>query len=242
MTDCPGATVFSYALFQPGGQLFSSDEAFGFDVPEDADSVGLWFHAVAPGCEQWDSNYGLNWTFPVVASPPAGIGWVGDWGSSTNRACEHVAGVPQPIVIDEYMRERSCIFIDADVWVSGVTDVATVHPEWILAQVEWVKDATAPVDAWLDYQGIVGHNARFRWQVPYEIRNLADWSTVSYSFRFSTDGNHFTQVAQPSGADFTITRAFTLAGHLAVTPPAPRQHRGRHLRQMVFEGAEERQK
>jgi hypothetical protein len=210
LSKCPAPTLFSYARFLPGGQLFSSDEAFGFDVPADANSVQLWFHAVAPGCDEWDSNYGANWSFPVVAAPPPAVGWAGDWGSSTDRACQHAAGVPQPITIDEYMRERACIFVDADVWVAGVTDVAAPHPEWIDAQVQWAKDANAPVTTWLDYQGIVGHNARFRWSVPYDLRDEADWTTASYAFRFSTDGNRWTTIAQPSGADWTLVRAFTL--------------------------------
>ena len=214
LASCPASTIFSYARFSPGGQLFSSDEAFGFDVPADATGVQLWFHAVAPNCDAWDSNYGQNWSFPVVASSPSAVGWAGDWGSSTNRDCQHVAGVPQPIVIDEFLREQACIFVDADVWVPGVTDVAATHPEWIFAEVEWAKDAAAPTDEWLAYQGIVGHNARFRWSVPYDIRDLADWSTVAYSFRFSTDGNHWTRIAQPSGDDWTITRDFTLPSSL----------------------------
>jgi hypothetical protein len=208
MSDCSAPTVISSALFQPGGQLFSSDEALGFDVPADATSVGLWFQAVAPGCEQWDSNYGSNWTFPVVATAPAAVGWAGDWGSSTDRSCVHVAGVPQPLAIDEYMREEACIFIDADVWVSGVTDIADPHPEWIQAQVQWAKDDSPPTQTWLDYEGIVGNNARFRWSVPYDLRDMVDWNTASYSFQFSTDGNTWLNVAQPSGDDWTITRDF----------------------------------
>ncbi|HEY2746412.1 MAG TPA: DUF6209 family protein [Polyangia bacterium] len=210
LAQCANATIFSYARFVPGGQLFSSDEAFGFDVPADATSVQLWFHAVAPGCDAWDSNYGQNWSFPVVAASPGAPGWAGDWGSSTSRDCQHVAGVPQPIVIDEFMREQSCIFVDADVWVPGVTDVAVTHPEWVFAEVEWAKDGGALTDEDLVYEGIVGHNARFRWSVPYDIRNVADWNSVAYSFRFSTDGSTWLRVAQPSGDDWTITRAFTL--------------------------------
>jgi hypothetical protein len=207
MGSCANATVFSYARFSPGGQQFSSDEALGFDVPADATSLAVWFHAISPTCDQWDSNYGHNWNFPVIANAPAAVGWAGDWGSSTDRACTHASGVPQPITIDEYMRERACIFIDADVWVPGTTDVSAPHPEYIFAQVEWAKDAQAPTDSWLDYQGIVGHNARFRWSVPYEVRNLADWSRVSYAFRFSSDGNRWTQ---PSENAHTLVRNFVL--------------------------------
>src|SRR4051794_513490 len=139
-SGCADATVFANALFRPGGERFSSHEAFGFDVPAGAENVELWFHALSPTCDQWDSNYGHNWRFPVVATAPAAVGWVGDWGSPTNRACTHAPGVPQPITIDKYMRERACIFVDADVWVPRVTDASAPHPEWIQAEVEWAKD------------------------------------------------------------------------------------------------------
>jgi len=211
MGSCASATVFSYAQFLPGGEQASSDESFSFAVPTGATQVQLWFHAVAPGCDQWDSNYGHNWAFPVLAAAPSAIGWAGNWASSTDRSCQPVAGVPEPITIDEFMREQSCIFVDAEVWVPGVTDVATPRPEWILAQVEWAKDSAAPATAWLDYESISGHNAVFRWTIPYEVRDEADWTTVSYSFRFSTDGVAWTTIAQASGADWTIDRAFTFS-------------------------------
>ncbi len=218
MGSCASATVFAYARFFPGGEEASSDESFSFDVPAGANQVQLWFHAVAPGCDQWDSNYGQNWIFPILAAAPPAVGWAGNWASSTDRACQPVAGVPEPITIDEFMREQACIFVDAEVWVPGVTDVATTHPEWILAQVQWAKDSAAPTTAWLDYEGISGHNAVFRWSIPYEVRDEADWTTVSYSFRFSTDGVAWTTIAQASGADWTIDRAFTFSSSDAGAP------------------------
>jgi hypothetical protein len=211
LAQCPNSTVISSARFQPGGQTASSDEAFSFDIPSGATSVELWFHAVAPDCDAWDSNFGANWSFPVLAAPPPGIGWAGDWGSSTDRSCEHHAGVSEPISIDEYMRERACIFIDLDVWVPGVTDVAAAHPEYIAASVSWSKDGAAPTLEPLVYQGIAWHNARFRWSVPDAIRNHDDWSSVSYAFELSSDGVHTSRFAQDSGADRTLVRAFTFS-------------------------------
>ena len=70
LAACPAPTIFSFARFLPNGETFSSDEHLSFDVPAGATSVELWFHAVAPGCEQWDSDYGRNWRFPVVAAAP----------------------------------------------------------------------------------------------------------------------------------------------------------------------------
>src|SRR3954447_12354217 len=43
MGSCADATIFQYARFSPGGQTFSSEQAFGFDVPADAKRVDLWF-------------------------------------------------------------------------------------------------------------------------------------------------------------------------------------------------------
>jgi hypothetical protein len=71
LSACPAPTIFSFARFLPGGETFSSDEHLSFDVPAGASSVELWFHAVAPGCEQWDSDYGRNWRFPVIAAATA---------------------------------------------------------------------------------------------------------------------------------------------------------------------------
>jgi len=113
-----------------------------------------------------------------------------------------------PIVIDEYARERACLFADVDVWLGGVTDGSAPHPEWLLAQVEWAKDAAAPTDTWLDDVGRVGNNERFRWQLPYELRSMADWTTATYALRFSVDGRTWTYAE--GGHKRAIQRAFTL--------------------------------
>ncbi len=213
-------TLDAYAQFQPGGQIVSgsvvasnggSDFATPFvtDVPADATSVALWFrNASPPSCEAWDSNYGANYVFPVVAAPTAALGWLSAVGGSTDRACQHADTLEDPIVIDEYARERACLFADVDVWVGGVTDGSAPHPEYVLAQVEWAKDGAAPTDSWIDDVGRVGNNERFRWQLPYELRNLADWSTATFALRLSTDGR--TWMYTEGGFQRTITRAFTL--------------------------------
>jgi hypothetical protein len=209
VAQCPNSTILSFARFQPSGAIASSDEAFGFDIPSGTTSVELWFHAVAPGCDAWDSNFGKNWSFPVLAAAPPDVGWAGDWGSSTDRSCTHQAGVKESISIDEYMRERACIFIDLDVWVLGVTDVSAAHPEYLAASVSWSKDGSAPTIEPLEYQRPQWHNARFRWNVPDALRNHDDWSTASYSFSVSSDGMHTHRYAQGSGAERTLVRAFT---------------------------------
>jgi hypothetical protein len=211
----------AFVRFQPGGQLSTGSvvgsngtaifpQPYAVDVPEGAQSVELWFeNATPPSCDAWDSRFGQNYAFPVVSAAPSQVGWAGDWGSSVSRACSHESGVPDPMIIDEYVRERACAFVDADVWVPGATDDGG-HPEWVQAQVEWWKDNQPLSDDWLEPIGRVGNNQRFRWTLPYELRNVADWRTAFYTFRFSTDGRTWTTLARPGGAARTIERAFEL--------------------------------
>lgn len=210
----------AYAQFQPSGQTVSGSVVgsngptiypmpFVTDVPAGTTSVAIWFHNYSPpSCEGWDSNLGANYVFPVVATATPPIGWLSDVGGSTDRACQHGDSLADPIVIDQYARERACLFADADVWIGGVTDGSAPHPEYVLAEVEWAKDAAAPTDSWLDDVGRVGNNERFRWQLPYELRNLADWTTATYALRFSVDGRTWTWAE--GGKKRTIQRAFTL--------------------------------
>ena len=210
----------AYVQFQPSGQTVYGSVVgsngptvypmpFVTDVPAGTTSVAIWFHNYSPpSCEGWDSNLGANYVFPVVATATPPIGWLSDVGGSTDRACQHGDTLADPIVIDEYARERACLFADADVWIGGVTDGGAPHPEYVLAEVEWAKDGAAPADSWLDDVGRVGNNERFRWQLPYELRNQADWTTATYALRFSVDGRTWTWAE--GGRKRTIQRAFTL--------------------------------
>ncbi len=210
----------AYAQFQPSGQIVSGTVVgsngtsifpvpFVTDVPAGTTSVALWFHNWSPtGCDAWDSNYGANYVFAAAATDTPPLGWLSAVGGSTDRACQHGDTLPDPLVIDEYARERACLFADVDVWIGGVTDGSPAHPEYVLAEVEWAKDAAAPSDSWLDDVGRVGNNERFRWQLPYELRNQADWTTASYALRFSVDGRTWTYAE--GGKKRTIQRAFTL--------------------------------
>ena len=202
----PGGSVATGSLVSSNGATVSP-LAFVTDIPAGTTSVELWFHNYTPGdCDAWDSDYSRNYQAPVVATKPAAIGWAGDWGSSFARDCQHRDGVPEPAIIDEYVRERACSFVDADVWAPGITD----HPEWIFADVEWTKNAVT-THSWLSYTERVGNNARFRWSLPYELRNLSDWTTASYRFRFSSDGNSWYTIGQGAGPDGGAPRSLSWA-------------------------------
>ncbi|HEY2744001.1 MAG TPA: DUF6209 family protein [Polyangia bacterium] len=228
LTACRGSedghrlwSLDAFAQFAPSGSIatgsvvmttMAGDVAAPFvtDIPAGSTSVALWFENAGPSppCQAWDSNYGANYVFAVVAAPTPAIGWMSAVGGSTDRACTHADTLEDPIVIDEYARERACLFADVDLWIGGVTDGSPAHPEYVAAEVEWSKDGGAVADDWIDDVGRVGNNERFRWQLPYELRNMADWTTAKYALRFSVDGRTWTYAE--GGVQRTITRAFTL--------------------------------
>lgn len=176
------------------------------DVPFGTQSVDIWFRnfSAAETCESYDSNDGLNYHFQA-SDLPLPVSWAGDWGGGFSRSCDHRDGLSEPTVIDEYIRERACKFIDADVYVPGLTDADTRHPERIWAQVEWSKDGAPAVTDWLTSQERVGNNERFRWQLPYDVM-MSGWSEIKYTFLFSTDGVHFLRAGLDSTTPRTVVR------------------------------------
>ncbi|NMO17609.1 hypothetical protein HPC49_18335 [Pyxidicoccus fallax] len=234
MTDCHNSTyagqqawdTLAYVRFQPGGQLFSGSvkQATGSTtfvnkpfvvptVPADATSVELWFFTSGRTCQsRYDSNYGQNYRFPVEAQSPAAVAWAGDWGGSFSRECVHQNTLANPIVLDSYVMERACKWVDADVYVPGVTDAATARPELVQAQVEFSVDGGPLQYKWLSYQGRVGNNHRWRWEVSSEPLQYTTWSQYQYAFRYSTDGVSWYRIALgagPSGGTArTVQRAF----------------------------------
>ncbi len=234
LTNCQGFTKYgqpawntqAYVRFLPGGQLFQgplvehtywttvSSRAIPFEVtvPADATGVELWFYHSGYGCTGvYDSDYGANYRFGVEAQPPAGVVWAGDWGGSFSRLCEHQNGLAEPIVIDSYVRERACKFVDADVYVPGITDGAVERPHYVLAQVEYSIDGGPMQTQWLSAQGRVGNNYRYRWQLPYEV-TFSTWNQYAFAFRYSTDGVNWFRIGQADGptggAARTILRNF----------------------------------
>ncbi|QDE93119.1 hypothetical protein BHS06_31350 [Myxococcus xanthus] len=233
MTDCHHSTyagqqawdTLAYVRFLPSGQLFSGsvkqatgstsfvNKPFEVTVPSDATSVETWFFTSGRTCApRYDSNYAQNYVFPVEAQSPSAVVWAGDWGGSFARDCEHRDGLADPIVIDSYVMERACKFVDADVYVPGVTDAATARPELIQAQVEFSVDGAATQHRWLAYQGRVGNNYRYRWNLAAEPLAYTPWNAYAFGFRYSTDGVSWYRIASgvgpTGGAARTVQRSF----------------------------------
>ncbi len=214
----PAWDVRAVARFLPAGQQLDGTVR-GFDapggvphgpgqsvplelqVPAGATGVEMWFHNIGAldGCEAYDSNLGQNYAFAVVGSLPSAVGWAGNWGGSFARDCLHRDGLQEPNWVDDYVQTRACTFIDADVYVPGLTDVAGEHPERIAAQAAYSIDGKPAAPAWLTFAGRVGNNYRYRWQLPRGSMNYEFWNTYRYAFRFSTDGAKWFQVAQADG-------------------------------------------
>jgi hypothetical protein len=212
-----GTTAF--VRFLPGGQTASAkvnafetnngtptnvaySVPFEADVPQGATSAEFWFHnesGAGNTCDAWDSNYGANYKFDVLSAAPAAPVWAGSWGGSFNRACTHADGLAEPMKVDSYVRERACMFVDADVYVPGLTDAATQHPEKLAAQVEYAVDGGAKKTAWLTFQGRVGNDYRFRWELPRGEMTTTYWNQYSYTFRYSTDGATWFVIGQGNG-------------------------------------------
>lgn len=210
-----------YARFSPSGQvveanLVEREDMFGhafhskpfeLEVPSDAESVDLWFMTSGLRCTAtYDSNYGENYRFAVADRAPAPVAWAGDVGNGMNRQCEHRAGIADPYVLDSYVAERACMFVDVDVYVPGLTDAATLRPEALVGEVRQRLDEGEASMQPLTFVERVGNNYRFRWQLERQTLRYATWSSLHYDFRFSTDGVEWYSLARADGTPFEMQR------------------------------------
>lgn len=201
----PAWDVIAHARFEPSGAMVSGtvrgfDAPGGvptgggfavpwqFDVPAGATSVALWFENTGIDCQVWDSNLSANYVFPVVAAP-ASPTWAGDVGNGFNRACEHRDGLANPMLLDSYIFERACMFIDVDVYVPGLTD-AGGNLDYVIGEAvsQFTGDPGPALVAPMTVIGRVGNNARLRWQIDRSMFMYRSWSQLDATLRFSTDG------------------------------------------------------
>lgn len=225
----PAWSTSTYARFSPGGQTVTglvtqpvyepgvgtriAKRTVDLDVPSGATGLELWFATGGVSCEtHWDSDFGKNFRFSVASDAPA-VSWAGSWGSLISRGCmpgDRLPSVPEPLVYDSWIAQRAtCRFIEADVYVPGITDGADVRPELVLAEVEHQRDGGRAERASLAFVGRVGNNYRFRWDLDRSGIDFQHdrWNRIDYGFRFSTDGAHWYRVAQADGPDGGVPRS-----------------------------------
>lgn len=213
----PAWDLRAFVRFSPGGEQldgtvrgFNSTNGvpnnanqvpvpFDFDVPAGATSAEVWFlnsDGAGDSCTAYDSNFGANYRFTVEQAAPSAVQWTGDVGSSFSRDCTHRDGVADPVVFDDYIYERACSFVEVDVYVPGLTDGATAHPEYLWAFTDQTLDGANLAPVAMTFQGRVGNNYRFRYELPrQDLFYAPKWSALLYTPRFSTDGVSF--VSQP---------------------------------------------
>jgi hypothetical protein len=201
----PAWDLVAHVKFNPSGAVVSGTVR-GFDapngvpsnagaksvplavnVPAGTTSLEVWFRnssGAGMSCEAWDSNHGQNYRFPVSATSPSRVEWVGNPGSSTSRVCSRADGAPDSITLDSYLWQRACVWIEADVYVPGLVD-----PSAVFAQAELKLDGVAQPATDLQFIGVVGNDLRYRFEVPKSALYYGPkWSVLEYGFRFSTDG------------------------------------------------------
>jgi len=187
LTTCRGSQagnplwdITAHARWQPSGALADGSVSGGaatFDIPADATGLELWFeNTSAYGCQAWDSNYGANYPFDVLA-PPA---WIGAATMRISRdssdPCDAGLGDAVPaedgFSFDSWARTRATVTNACfRVWQPGLTD--RDDPDlWqkLDARVRWRaagssdpwREAAVPIDR------RVGNDARYA----FDLRSI----------------------------------------------------------------------
>lgn len=224
----PAWDVTAFVRFVPSGQVVSGSlksvqttggnpstvdivsMPFSFDVPRGTTELEVWFRnftGAGSSCEAYDSNLGANYRFSVEAAPFADVQWVGRPGSSTSRACSRTEGAPANLVLDSYLQQRACVFVEADVYVPGLTDgVGGLKPYAVFARATLSLDGKPLPSEPLAFVGRFGNDYRFHYELPKSTLYYqpAKWTTLEYALEFSTDGQKWTREATR-----TVTRDAT---------------------------------
>ncbi len=133
--------------------------------------------------------------FPDAAPPECPqarvVGWAGNWGGYFTHACYHRAGLPEPVVFTKSALGHDCMALTAEVWVEGLTD-REGNPGALTAEVVTNLGygggpLPAPVSYPLSYDGRVGNNYRYVWQVSQHVA-MSERGDYTFQFRFSADG------------------------------------------------------
>ena len=139
---------------------------------------------------QYDSNFGSNYV-PAIYSDTVKIDWAGNWELYLYRP-----GWVQELA-EPYMHhyDNMDYAIQAQVYVSGITDALQVEQTLVQAWVEsdlfncnpGGETETVPIKVSDVHAGEYGHNTVFRWNFESWIMYCPE-GTYKYRFYFSADG------------------------------------------------------
>lgn len=102
-----------------------------FPIPGGARHVELWFensewspgYPLPSGCPAWDSDFGRNYPFDIEA-PVSPVGWAGDFNFVMfhRPPATNLGDVDPVYYFDRYAGSETSTWVEAQVWVPGVTD------------------------------------------------------------------------------------------------------------------------
>jgi hypothetical protein len=180
--------IRAHLRWEPSGEVVGASVGAGaatFSVPTGARRAVLWFeNTSADGCQAWDSNFGANYEFDVLA-PPA---WVGNpmrrISRDTSDSCTGGGGI-DGFNFDTWARQRAAITNAClQIWQPGITDVDGVEVWRALdVSVRWrgrgTSDAFRTEPAMFDRR--IGDDARFTFNLrsidPFRIYHCPDVPT-----------------------------------------------------------------
>lgn len=211
--------ITAHLRWEPSGAVVGASVRGGaatFAVPADAQRAVLWFeNTSAIGCQAWDSNYGANYAFAVLA-PPA---WAGNASVRLSRDTDDTCGGGglDGFSFDTWTRQRAAITnACVQVWQPGITDVdgGAIHDS-LDVRVAWRGAGTGgwrTAPAHFDRR--VGNDARFAFDLrtidpfaPYHCPDVptaptpdGQYVTAPIELYFVVNG---TDVRGAGGAPFT---------------------------------------
>jgi len=139
-------------------------------APDGATELVLYFrNSDRAGCMAYDSDYGRDYHYPVVAAPGGrGPSWVGDAVATISRAasrrCEGAAPFGSRVTFGSWARQRAAITdLCFSAWEPGVTEVDNPDLWRVMdAQAHYRFDPTQPFSTTsVGLAGRDGHNARY---------------------------------------------------------------------------------
>jgi hypothetical protein len=95
---------------------------------------------------------------------------------------------------NSYLQQRACVWIEADVYVPGLTDgVGGLASYAVFAEAQATLDGVAMPAERVSFLGRFGNDFRYRFELPKSTLFYgAKWSRYEYAMRFSTDGRTWT--------------------------------------------------
>ncbi|MBU1537018.1 hypothetical protein KKF84_16965 [Myxococcota bacterium] len=204
----PAWDLRAFARFLPGGEVVEGSvrdfvsnmgtpttESFAvpvsFNVPAGARTMEVWFWNSTLGgaeCQDWDSNNGDNYAFPVMSGP----GWMGNYFLNISRAssvpCADGSSLGDSFDYGTWARQRAIAGnVCFEVWQEGITDQGNPDLWQILDVRVWYRfNGEDFQDEYVDFVDYKGNNARYAFNIaaldPFRPYNCPEMETEEVTY------------------------------------------------------------